>query len=40
MLAFFSGGAFLGVLALLGTVFGLRRDIARLKREASQAKQQ
>ena len=40
MLAFFSGGAFLGVLSLLGTVFGLRREVARLKREASQAKQQ
>ena len=40
MLAFFSGGACLGVLSLLGTVFGLRREVARLKREASQAKQQ
>lgn len=40
MLAFFSGGAFLGVLSLLGTVFGLRREVARLKREAGQAKQQ
>jgi uncharacterized integral membrane protein len=33
-LAFFAGGAALGVLSLLGTVFGLRREIARLKRES------
>lgn len=34
VLAFFAGGALLGVLSLLGTVFGLRREIARLKRDA------
>ena len=34
VLAFFAGGAALGVLSLLGTVFGLRREISRLKREA------
>jgi len=33
VLAFFAGGALLGVLSLLGTVFGLRREISRLKRE-------
>jgi uncharacterized integral membrane protein len=31
-LAFFAIGAALGVLALCGTVFGLRREVARLKR--------
>ena len=36
-LAFFAGGAVLGVLALLGTVFGLRREAARLRRELKQA---
>lgn len=35
MLVFFAGGAALGVLSLLGTVFGLRREVARLKREAT-----
>ena len=35
LLAFFAGGAALGVLSLLGTIFGLRREIARLKREMS-----
>ena len=34
ILAFFAGGAVLGVLSLLGTVFGLRREVSRLKREA------
>ncbi len=34
VLAFFAGGALLGVLSLLGTVFGLRREVSRLKREA------
>ena len=34
VLAFFAGGALLGVLSLLGTVFGLRREISRLKRAA------
>lgn len=32
LLAFFAGGALLGVLSLLGTVFGLRRELAKLKR--------
>jgi uncharacterized integral membrane protein len=32
-LAFFAIGAALGVLALCGTVFGLRREVARLKRD-------
>ena len=34
LLVFFTGGAVLGVLSLLGTVFGLRREVARLKRAA------
>ena len=34
VLAFFAGGALLGVVSLLGTVFGLRREVARLKRAA------
>jgi len=38
VLAFFAGGAALGVLSLLGTVFGLRREVSRLQREASQPK--
>ena len=33
-LAFFAAGALLGILSPLGTVFGLRREISRLKREA------
>jgi len=33
LLAFFAGGAAVGVLSLLGTVFGLRRELASLKRE-------
>jgi len=36
VLAFFTVGAALGVLALLGTIFGLRREVSRLKREANQ----
>jgi len=36
VLAFFAGGAVLGVLSSLGTVFGLRREVSRLKREAKQ----
>ena len=32
VLAFFAAGMALGVLALLGKVFSLRREIARLKR--------
>lgn len=34
VLAFFAGGVALGVLALLGKIFGLRREISRLKRDA------
>jgi len=37
VLAFFAVGAALGVLSLLGTIFGLRREVSRLKREANQA---
>ncbi len=37
LLVFFAGGAALGVLSLLGTVFGLRREVARLKRESPPA---
>ncbi len=33
LLALFAGGAAVGVLSLLGTVFGLRRELASLKRE-------
>lgn len=39
VLAFFAGGAALGVLSLLGTVFGLRREVSRLQREAKTVKQ-
>ena len=34
LLCFFTGGAALGVLSLLGTVFRLRRELASLRREA------
>ena len=34
VLGFFAGGAALGVLSLLGTVFGLRREVSRLQFEA------
>jgi len=37
VLAFFIVGVALGVLSLLGTSFGLRREVSRLKREANQA---
>jgi putative membrane protein len=41
LLAFFAGGAALGVLSLLGTVFALRREISRLKQTAkNEAKQE
>lgn len=40
VLAFFAGGAALGVLSLLGTVFGLRREVSRLQLEAKLEKQQ
>ncbi len=33
LLAFFVAGAALAVLSLLGSVFGLRREVAKLKRE-------
>lgn len=33
VLAFFAGGAALGVISLLGMVFSLRREVGRLKRE-------
>lgn len=34
VLAFFAGGALLGVLSLIGTVFSLRRELGRLRRAA------
>ena len=37
VLVFFAGGALLGALSLLGTVFGLRREISRLRRDAKAA---
>lgn len=36
VLAFFAGGALIGVLSLIGTVFTLRREVARLRRTAQQ----
>ncbi len=33
LLAFFGGGAVLGVLSLLGVIYRQRREISRLKRE-------
>jgi putative membrane protein len=36
LLVFFAAGASLGVLSLLGTVFGLRRELTQLKRSATQ----
>jgi putative membrane protein len=33
VLAFFAGGAVLGALSLLGTIFGLRREATKLRRE-------
>ena len=38
VLAFFAGGAFFGAISLLGTIFGLRRDITTLKRELAAAR--
>ena len=35
LLAFFSGGAVLGVLSVLGVIYRQRREIARLKRQAA-----
>ena len=37
VLAFFAAGALLGVLALLGTVFKLRREVSRLRKDAKKA---
>lgn len=37
LLAFFAGGAILGVLSLVGPVFRQRREIARLKRTLAKA---
>lgn len=37
LLAFFAGGAVLATLSLLGTVFGQRREVARLKRALKEA---
>lgn len=36
LLAFFAGGAILGVLSVAGVLFRQRREISRLKRAASQ----
>lgn len=38
VLAFFAAGAFVGATALLGTIFGLRREIGRLRRELGAAR--
>ena len=35
LLAFFAGGALLGVLSVLGVIFRQRREISRLKREVA-----
>ena len=35
LLAFFAGGAILGVLSVVGVIFRQRREISRLKREAA-----
>jgi putative membrane protein len=37
LLVFFAAGASLGVLSLLGTVFGLRRELTQLKRSAAKS---
>jgi len=37
VLASFAGGTLLGALAMLGTVFGLRREATKLRRELKQA---
>ena len=39
LLAFFAGGAVLGVLSVLGVIFRQRREVARLKRELTIAAQ-
>lgn len=38
LLVFFAAGAFLGALSLFGTIFGLRREVTRLKRELTAAR--
>lgn len=40
VLAFFAVGAFFGALSLFGTLFGLRREIARLRRELAAARRE
>lgn len=35
LLAFFAGGAMLGVLSVVGVIFRQRREISRLKREVA-----
>ena len=39
VLAFFAGGAVVGLLSLAGTIFGLKREVKKLKRELIQPKQ-
>ncbi|MBI2308503.1 MAG: LapA family protein [Rhodocyclales bacterium] len=38
VLAFFAVGAFFGAVSLLGTIFGLRRELAGLRRELNAAR--
>jgi uncharacterized integral membrane protein len=38
VLSFFTVGAFFGAISLLGTIFGLRREISTLRRELNAAK--
>ena len=38
LLAFFTGGAILGVLSVVGVIFRLRLEISRLKREIAKPK--
>ncbi len=37
LLAFFAGGAVLGVLSVVGVIYRQRREISRLKREATKS---
>jgi len=37
ILAFFAAGAFFGALSLLGTIFGLRRELASVRKQLKQA---
>ena len=39
LLAFFAGGAVLGALSLVGTIFRQRREISQLKRALGKAEQ-